>query len=158
MNIIKRNGSEAIFDGSKIKACLKKANASVPADNRITDGMIDGIVSGVTGRCEGLGRAPSVEEVQDYVEEALQSLGAYVLSRHYIRYRHARELARQANTTDDRILSLVEVNNEEVKQENANKNPSVVSVQRDYIAGEISKDISRRILLPPDVVAAHDET
>ena len=91
------------------------------------------------------------------MEEALQSLGAYVLSRHYIRYRHARELARQANTTDDRILSLVEVNNEEVKQENANKNPSVVSVQRDYIAGETSKDISRRILLPPDVVAAHDE-
>ena len=157
MNIIKRNGSEAIFDGGKIKACLKKANASVPAENRITDGMIDGIVSGVTGRCEGLGRAPSVEEVRDYVEEALQSLGAYVLSRHYIRYRHARELARQANTTDDRILSLVEVNNEEVKQENANKNPSVVSVQRDYIAGETSKDISRRILLPPDVVAAHDE-
>ena len=157
MNIIKRNGSEAIFDGQKIKACLKKANASVPAENGITDGMIDGIVSGVTGRCEGLGRAPSVEEVQDYVEEALQSLGAYVLSRHYIRYRHARELARQANTTDDRILSLVEVNNEEVKQENANKNPSVVSVQRDYIAGETSKDISRRILLPPDVVAAHDE-
>ena len=157
MNIIKRNGSEAVFEKAKILAAVGKANASVPEKDRIPDVLAERVAERVTARCAGLGRAPSVEEVQDYVEEALQTVGAYELSRHYIRYRHQRELARKANTTDANVLALIDCNNEEVKQENSNKNPAVNSVQRDYMAGEVSKDISRRILLPPEVVEAHEQ-
>ena len=157
MNIIKRNGSEAVFEKAKILAAVGKANASVQEKDRIPDVLAERVTERVTARCEGLGRAPSVEEVQDYVEEALQTVGAYELSRHYIRYRHQRELARKANTTDANVLALIDCNNEEVKQENSNKNPTVNSVQRDYMAGEVSKDLSRRILLPPEVVEAHEQ-
>ena len=157
MNIIKRNGSEAVFEKAKILAAVGKANASVQEKDRIPDVLAERVAERVTARCEGLGRAPSVEEVQDYVEEALQAVGAYELSRHYIRYRHQRELARKANTTDANVLALIDCNNEEVKQENSNKNPAVNSVQRDYMAGEVSKDLSRRILLPPEVVEAHEQ-
>ena len=157
MNIIKRNGSEAVFEKAKILAAVCKANASVQEKDRIPDVLAERVTERVTARCAGLGRAPSVEEVQDYVEEALQTVGAYELSRHYIRYRHQRELARKANTTDANVLALIDCNNEEVKQENSNKNPAVNSVQRDYMAGEVSKDLSRRILLPPEVVEAHEQ-
>ena len=157
MNIIKRNGSEAVFEKAKILAAVGKANASVQEKDRIPDVLAERVAERVTARCEGLGRAPSVEEVQDYVEEALQTVGAYELSRHYIRYRHQRELARKANTTDANVLALIDCNNEEVKQENSNKNPAVNSVQRDYMAGEVSKDLSRRILLPPEIVEAHEQ-
>ena len=157
MNIIKRNGSEAVFEKAKILAAVGKANASVPEKDRIPDVLAERVAERVTARCAGLRRAPSVEEVQDYVEEALQAVGAYELSRHYIRYRHQRELARKANTTDANVLALIDCNNEEVKQENSNKNPTVNSVQRDYMAGEVSKDLSRRILLPPEVVEAHEQ-
>ena len=157
MNIIKRNGSEAVFEKAKILAAVGKANASVQEKDRIPDVLAERVTERVTARCAGLGRAPSVEEVQDYVEEALQAVGAYELSRHYIRYRHQRELARKANTTDANVLALIDCNNEEVKQENSNKNPAVNSVQRDYMAGEVSKDLSRRILLPPEVVEAHEQ-
>ena len=157
MNIIKRNGSEAVFEKAKILAAVGKANASVQEKDRIPDVLAERVAERVTARCAGLRRAPSVEEVQDYVEEALQAVGAYELSRHYIRYRHQRELARKANTTDANVLALIDCNNEEVKQENSNKNPAVNSVQRDYMAGEVSKDLSRRILLPPEVVEAHEQ-
>ena len=157
MNIIKRNGSEAVFEKAKILAAVGKANASVQEKDRIPDVLAERVAERVTARCAGLGRAPSVEEVQDYVEEALQTVGAYELSRHYIRYRHQRELARKANTTDANVLALIDCNNEEVKQENSNKNPTVNSVQSDYMAGEVSKDLSRRILLPPEVVEAHEQ-
>ena len=157
MNIIKRNGSEAVFEKAKILAAVGKANAIVQEKDRIPDVLAERVAERVTARCAGLGRAPSVEEVQDYVEEALQAVGAYKLSRHYIRYRHQRELARKANTTDANVLALIDCNNEEVKQENSNKNPAVNSVQRDYMAGEVSKDLSRRILLPPEVVEAHEQ-
>ena len=157
MNIIKRNGSEAVFEKAKILAAVGKANASVQEKDRIPDVLAERVAERVTARCAGLGRAPSVEEVQDYVEEALHAVGAYELSRHYIRYRHQRELARKANTTDANVLALIDCNNEEVKQENSNKNPAVNSVQRDYMAGEVSKDLSRRILLPPEVVEAHEQ-
>ena len=157
MNIIKRNGSEAVFEKAKILAAVGKANASVQEKDRIPDVLAERVAERVTARCAGLGRAPSVEEVQDYVEEALQAVGAYELSRHYIRYRHQRELARKANTTDANVLALIDCNNEEVKQENSNKNPAINSVQRDYMAGEVSKDLSRRILLPPEVVEAHEQ-
>ena len=157
MNIIKRNGSEAVFEKAKILAAVGKANASVQEKDRIPDVLAERVAERVTARCAGLGRAPSVDEAQDYVEEALQAVGAYELSRHYIRYRHQRELARKANTTDANVLALIDCNNEEVKQENSNKNPAVNSVQRDYMAGEVSKDLSRRILLPPEVVEAHEQ-
>ena len=157
MNIIKRNGSEAVFEKAKILAAVGKANASVQEKDRIPDVLAERVAERVTARCAGLGRAPSVEEVQDYAEEALQAVGAYELSRHYIRYRHQRELARKANMTDANVLALMDCNNEEVKQENSNKNPAVNSVQRDYMAGEVSKDLSRRILLPPEVVEAHEQ-
>ena len=157
MNIIKRNGSEAVFEKAKILAAVGKAHAIVQEKDRIPDVLAERVAERVTARCAGLGRAPSVEEVQDYAEEALQAVGAYELSRHYIRYRHQRELARKANTTDANVLALIDCNNEEVKQENSNKNPTVNLVQRDYMAGEVSKDLSRRILLPPEVVEAHEQ-
>ena len=157
MKLIKRNGSEVVFDREKIVAAIIKANDAVDEDERITNGKINKIAASVESRCEKLGRAVNVEEVQDMVENELMRSGAFILARAYITYRYKRALVRRTNTTDDQILSLIECNNEEVKQENSNKNPTVNSVQRDYMAGEISKDITKRILLPEDIVKAHEE-
>ena len=157
MKLIKRNGSEAVFDSEKIYLAIEKANMAVDEKERITDSEIRRVTTKVTRRCEKLKRAVSVEEVQDLVEREIMATGAFVLAKTYITYRYTRELVRKSNTTDDQILSLIECNNEEVKQENSNKNPTVNSVQRDYIAGEVSKDITRRILLSPDIVKAHEE-
>ena len=157
MKLIKRNGSEVIFDRDKIAAAILKANEAVDEDERITKGKINKIAATVESRCEKLARAVNVEEVQDMVENELMRSGAFILARAYITYRFKRALVRRTNTTDDQIMSLIECNNEEVKQENSNKNPTVNSVQRDYMAGEISKDITRRILLPEDIVKAHEE-
>ncbi len=157
MKLIKRDGSEEIFEREKIAAAIMKANEAVDEDERITKGKINKIAAQVASRCEKLGRAVNVEEVQDMVENELMRSGAFILARAYITYRYKRALIRRTNTTDDQILSLIECNNEEVKQENSNKNPTVNSVQRDYMAGEISKDITRRILLPADIVKAHEE-
>ncbi len=157
MKLIKRDGSEAIFEREKIAAAIWKANEAVDEDERITKGKINKIAAQVESRCEKLGRAVNVEEVQDMVENELMRSGAFILARAYITYRYKRALIRRTNTTDDQILSLIECNNEEVKQENSNKNPTVNSVQRDYMAGEISKDITRRILLPADIVKAHED-
>ncbi len=156
MKIIKRNGAEVIFDIEKIRVAITKANEAVEEKVRMTATQIDRIARQVEISCEEMGRSPAVEEIQDLVEKAIMAHGAYEVAKTYITYRYTRSLMRHANTTDDRILSLIECNNEEVKQENANKNPTVNSVQRDYMAGEVSKDIARRILLPQDVVAAHD--
>ena len=157
MKLIKRNGSEVIFDGEKISVAVRKANEAVEPSDRITEKAIDLITENVVRECEAMNRAVSVEEVQDMVEDQIMRLGAFVLAKAYITYRYKRELVRKSNTTDDKILTLIECNNEEVKQENANKNPTVNSVQRDYMAGEVSKDITRRILLPADIVKAHEE-
>ena len=157
MKLIKRNGSEVLFDQEKIYAAISKANAAVDEMDRISEREIRRVTDKVTKKCEKLKRAVSVEEVQDLVEREIMAMGAFVLAKTYITYRYTRELVRKSNTTDDKILSLIECNNEEVKQENANKNPTVNSVQRDYMAGEVSKDITRRILLSPDIVKAHEE-
>ena len=157
MKLIKRNGSEVVFDQGKIYAAVEKANMAVDELDRISEREIRRVTDKVTKKCEKLKRAVSVEEVQDLVEREIMSMGAFVLAKTYITYRYTRELVRKSNTTDDKIISLIECNNEEVKQENANKNPTVNSVQRDYIAGEVSKDITRRILLSPDIVKAHEE-
>ena len=156
MKIIKRNGAEVAFDIEKIRIAITKANEAVEEKVRMTATQIDRIARQVEISCEEMGRSPAVEEIQDLVEKAIMAHGAYEVAKTYITYRYTRSLMRQANTTDDRILTLIESNNEEVKQENANKNPTVNAVQRDYMAGEVSKDIARRILLPQDVVAAHD--
>ena len=156
MKIIKRNGAEVAFDIEKIRVAITKANEAVEEKVRMTQMQIDRIARQVEIACEEMGRSPAVEEIQDLVEKAIMAHGAYEVAKTYITYRYTRSLLRQSNTTDDRILSLIECNNEEVKQENANKNPTVNAVQRDYMAGEVSKDIARRILLPQDVVAAHD--
>ena len=156
MKIIKRNGAEAIFDIEKIRVAITKANEAVDEQFRMTATQIDRIARQVEMSCEEMGRSPAVEEIQDLVEKAIMAHGAYEVAKCYITYRYTRSLMRQSNTTDDRILTLIESNNEEVKQENANKNPTVNAVQRDYMAGEVSKDIARRLLLPQDVVAAHD--
>ncbi len=157
MKLIKRNGSEVNFDREKIYAAIKKANAAVEESERITEELISEIVERVVDRCEKLWRSVNVEEVQDMVERELMDVRAFTLAKAYITYRYTRELVRKSNTTDDKILSLIECNNEEVKQENSNKNPTVNSVQRDYMAGEVSKDITRRILLPEDIVKAHED-
>ena len=157
MKLIKRNGSEVIFDGDKIAAAVRKANEAVDGGDRISEESVLSVTSNVVKACEAMHRAVSVEEVQDMVEDELMKLGAYTLAKAYITYRYKRALVRKSNTTDDKILTLIECNNEEVKQENANKNPTVNSVQRDYMAGEVSKDITRRILLPADIVKAHEE-
>ena len=156
MKIIKRNGTEVAFDISKIVMAISKANIEVDEKVRLTPVQIDRIAESVEVACEEMGRSPSVEEIQDLVEKAIMSHGAFEVAKEYITYRYTRNLLRQSNTTDDRILSLIECNNEEVKQENANKNPSINAVQRDYMAGEVSKDITSRILLPRDIVAAHE--
>ena len=157
MKIIKRNGAEEIFNVEKIVIALRKANAAVDEQYRMTPLQIERIAQNVTISCETLSRSPSVEEIQDLVEKAIMAHGAFEVAKEYITYRYTRNLARQSNTTDDRILSLIESNNEEVKQENANKNPAVNSVQRDYMAGEVSKDITNRILLPREIVQAHEQ-
>ncbi len=156
MKIIKRNGAEAVFDIDKIIVAVSKANDAVDEKVRMTPLQIRRIAESVTISCDEMGRSPSVEEIQDLVEKAIMAHGAFEVAKQYITYRYTRSLLRQSNTTDDRILSLIECNNEEVKQENANKNPTVNSVQRDYMAGEVSKDITRRILLPQEIVDAHE--
>lgn len=156
MKIIKRNGSEVEFDSTKIVNAIKGANKDVEENARLDDVAINGIAVKITDICAALGRAVSVEEVQDLVENQLMSLGAFELARAYITYRYERALARKANSTDDSILSLIELANEEIKQENSNKNPVVVSVQRDYMAGEVSKDLTKRLLLPKEIWEAHE--
>ena len=153
MNIIKRNGSEMTFDVNKIVAAITKANNSAEAA-ALTPEQISDIADYVEYKCRKMNRAVSVEEIQDMVENQIMATGAFDLARRYVRYRYQRTLVRKANTTDNRILSLIECNNEEVKQENSNKNPTVNSVQRDYMAGEVSKDLTQRLLLPPDIVEA----
>ena len=157
MKLIKRNGAEVVFDKSKIAAAVTKANEAVEETERITENDIQTITDNVEKLCEKLHRSVSVEEVQDMVEREIMKKKAFTLAKAYITYRYKRALIRKANTTDDKILSLIECNNEEVKQENSNKNPTVNSVQRDYMAGEVSKDITNRILLPEDIVKAHEE-
>ena len=157
MKIIKRSGVEVNFDLRKIIAAIKKANGSVREEDRLSEAEIDEIASVVADHCEEMRRAPSVEEMQDMVENQLMKYRAYTISRNYITYRYKRALVRKSNSTDEQILSLLECNNEEVKQENSNKNPTVNSVQRDYMAGEVSKDITKRFLLSPDIVEAHEQ-
>ena len=157
MKIIKRNGAEVPFDITKIITAVTKASDSVGGKSRLTREQITQIASDVTDQCHALNRAVSVEEIQDMVENKLMDIRAHDIARHYITYRYVQSLKRQTNTTDERILSLIECQNEEVKQENANKNPTVNSVQRDYMAGEVSKDLTARLLLDPEIVKAHQE-
>ena len=157
MTIIKRSGVEVEFDPQKIVNAVSKANQSVSDINRMTDEQIEKIASAVTAICKNMGRAASVEEVQDLVEHQIMAQGAFAVAKNYITYRYTHSLVRQSNTTDEKIISLIECNNEEVKQENSNKNPIVNSTQRDYMAGEVSRDITERLLLPPDIVEAHKE-
>ena len=157
MRIIKRNGSEAVFDISKIIAAVTKANNVVASNQRLTKEQITAIADDVAQECQSRNHAMNVEEIQDLVEDAIMQTKAYEVARKYITYRYVQSLRRTHNTTDDRILSLIECNNEEVKQENANKNPTVNSVQRDYMAGEVSKDLTMRMLLPAEIVKAHED-
>ncbi len=157
MKIIKRNGSEAVFDSDKIKKAIGKANQVVDESDRLSEAQIDLITQNVTAQCKEALHAVNVEEIQDMVENGLMQSGAFEVARRYITYRYTQNLRRSSNTTDERILSLIECQNEEVKQENSNKNPTVNSVQRDYMAGEVSKDLTRRMLLSPDIVNAHEE-
>ena len=157
MKIIKRNGTEVAFDIEKILNAIRKANNEVSEGNRLKEKQIELIANKVTALANDLNRAVNVEEIQDFVENQIMDQKAFAVARKYITYRYSRALVRKSNTTDAQILTLIECNNEEVKQENSNKNPTVNSVQRDYMAGEVSKDLTRRILLPPDIVQAHDE-
>ena len=157
MKIIKRNGAEVGFDITKIIIAITKANESVAEADRMTPIQIQRIAESVELQCQKMNRAPTVEEIQDMVEHHIMAHGAFEVAKHYITYRYTRSLVRKSNTTDDKILSLIECNNEEAKQENSNKNPVVNSTQRDYMAGEVSRDITNRILLPQDIVDAHNE-
>ena len=157
MKIIKRNGAEVAFDIQKIERAITKANGSVAEADRMTPVQIGRIAESVELQCQKMNRAPTVEEIQDMVEHHIMAHGAFEVAKHYITYRYTRSLVRRANTTDDKILSLIECNNEEAKQENSNKNPVVNSTQRDYMAGEVSRDITNRLLLPQDIVEAHEE-
>ena len=157
MKIIKRNGAEAIFEPKKIYNAVTKANLAVEPKDRLSEEQISAITERVTNICSSLPGTPGVEDIQDLVEREIMSEGAFTLAKTYITYRYTHELVRRANTTDDRIMSLIERSNEEIKTENSNKNPTVNSVQRDYMAGEVSKDITRRMLLDEDIVKAHDE-
>ena len=157
MRIIKRNGAEVGFDITKIIIAVTKANESVEEVDRMTPVQIQRIAESVELQCQKMNRAPTVEEIQDMVEHYIMAHGAFEVAKHYITYRYTRSLVRKSNTTDDKILSLIECNNEEAKQENSNKNPVVNSTQRDYMAGEVSRDLSERILLPQDIVEAHRE-
>ena len=156
MKIIKRNGAEEVFDIKKIVIAVTKADSSSEGRS-LTDSQIEDIAEFVEFKCNKLNRAVSVEEIQDLVEDQIMATGAFELAKRYVRYRYKRSLVRKANTTDNRILSLIECNNEDVKQENSNKNPAVNSVQRDYMAGEVSKDLTKRVLLPEEIVRAHEE-
>ena len=157
MRVIKRNGAEVEFDIVKIIAAVTKANDVVDEDARMTPVQIQRIAESVEIACQSLGRAPTVEEIQDFVEHQIMAHGAFEVAKRYITYRYNRSLVRKSNTTDDKILSLIECNNEEAKQENSNKNPVVNSTQRDYMAGEVSRDLTNRLLLPEDIVKAHEE-
>ena len=157
LTVIKRNGTEVLFDLTKIVSAIDKANNTVDEGIRMTSAQILRIAERVEGNCIRLGRAPSVEEIQDFVETQIMAQGAYEVAKHYITYRYTRSLARARNTTDEKILSLIACSNEEAKQENANKNPVVNSTQRDYMAGEVSRDLTERLLLPKDIVEAHRE-
>ena len=157
MRVIKRNGAEVEFDIVKIIAAVTKANNVVDEDARMTPVQIQRIAESVEIACQSLGRAPTVEEIQDFVEHQIMAHGAFEVAKRYITYRYNRSLVRKSNTTDDKILSLIECNNEEAKQENSNKNPVVNSTQRDYMAGEVSRDLTNRLLLPEDIVKAHEE-
>ena len=157
MKIIKRSGAEAVFDITKIIAAMAKANNEVPETERLTREQIHIAAANVEKQCVDMNRAPSVEEIQDLVENEIMGYKAYSVARKYITYRYTRAMVRQSNTTDEQILTLIECNNEEVKQENSNKNPTVNSVQRDYMAGEVSKDITKRLLLPREIVEAHEQ-
>ena len=157
MRVIKRNGAEVEFDIVKIIAAVTKANNVVDEEARMTPVQIQRIAESVEFSCQSLGRAPTVEEIQDFVEHQIMAHGAFEVAKRYITYRYNRSLVRKSNTTDDKILSLIECNNEEAKQENSNKNPVVNSTQRDYMAGEVSRDLTNRLLLPEDIVKAHEE-
>ncbi|MEG0367541.1 MAG: anaerobic ribonucleoside-triphosphate reductase, partial [Coprobacillus sp.] len=157
MNIIKRNGAEVKFDPMKVIAAIAKANSEVVETERLTAEEIDNMTNNVKYRCEKMRRALSVEEIQNLVEDEIMKMNAFSVARKYITYRYKRAMIRKSNTTDEQILSLIECANEEVKQENSNKNPTVNSVQRDYMAGEVSKDITKRLLLPEHIVKAHEE-
>ena len=157
MKIMKRSGIEADFDVTKISAAIKKANCEVAAVDQLSEEQIEEISTNVEKICSDIGRTLGVEEIQDLVEDQIMNKRAFVLARKYITYRYTRALIRKSNSTDKQILSLLECNNEEAKQENSNKNPTVNSVQRDYMAGEVSKDITKRFLLPEDIVAAHEQ-
>lgn len=157
MNVIKRNGQEVVFDLGKIKAAIAKANKDVAPTDRIDSLGIINIATAVNDECENLKRAVNVEEIQDFVEDTLLEMGYYRLAKAYMTYRYQHALMRQTNTTDGKILSLINLENEEIKQENSNKNPVIVSTQRDYMAGEVSKDLSKRYLLPPDIIEAHNK-
>ena len=158
MKVIKRNGSEVVFDSQKIAIAVGKANMSVDdASKRLSSEQIERITNNVTRECDGMGRAVGVEEIQDMVEVEIMREGAFDVAKNYIKYRYDRQLARQHNTTDEKIFSLIDCQNEEVKQENSNKNPTVNSVQRDYMAGEVSKDLTKRFLLPEHIWKAHEE-
>jgi len=157
MKIIKRSGAEEVFDRQKIVLAIAKANESVVPSSRMSEIQIRRIAEDVEMAAMNMNRSLTVEEIQDMVEDQIMNQRAFDVARRYITYRYSRALVRKANTTDDQILSLIECNNEEVKQENSNKNPTVNSVQRDYMAGEVSKDITRRLLLPADIVSAHEQ-
>ncbi len=157
MKVLKRNGAEVVFDIEKIAAAITKANESVNEDERMTATQIERIAESVEFSCVKMNRSPSVEEIQDMVEYQIMAHGAYEVAKSYITYRYTRSLVRQSNTTDEKIMSLIECNNEEAKQENSNKNPIVNSTQRDYMAGEVSKDLTERILLPQEIVDAHNQ-
>ena len=157
MKIIKRSGEEQEFDLSKIICAVSKANLTVKESLRLSDEQLVDIAENIERRCKKMRRALSVEEIQDLVEHQIMQMGAFDVAKNYITYRYQRALNRQNNTTDKQILSLIDCNNEEVKQENSNKNPTINSVQRDYMAGEVSKDLCKRFLVPEDVMKAHDE-
>ena len=156
VKVIKRNGKEVKFDSSKIAVAVTKANQSVERPE-LTDDQIREITDYICYKCDKMNRAVSVEEIQDMVEKQIMACGAFEVAKSYIKYRYNRSLVRKANSTDDAILSLIDCANEEIKQENSNKNPTICSVQRDYMAGEVSKDLSERVLLPEEVVKAHKE-
>ena len=157
MKIIKRSGEEKEFDIVKIENAIRKASQAVDYKNALSEGRIKLIAEEVAGVCAARDRAMTVEEIQDVVENKIMEMGSHEIAKKYIVYRYKRQLARKANTTDEQILSLIECNNEDVKQENSNKNPTINSVQRDYMAGEVSKDVASRLLLPQDVVQAHKD-
>lgn len=156
MKVIKRNGSEVLYNQQKIKDAVSKANAEVSRVERLSQAQITAIANNVTKIIEQSSHAVSIEDIQNYVEKEIMAMRGYEVAQKYITYRYKRALARQSNTTDERILSIIGLENEEVKQENANKNPTINSTQRDYMAGEVSKDLTTRILLPQDIVDAHN--